>query len=50
MAAGLSNHEIAANLVIAYTTVKKHIANIYGKLGVDNRISAVSRGQLLGLL
>lgn len=35
--AGLSNKEIAEELYIAETTVKKHVANIFDKLGVDKR-------------
>jgi len=50
MATGLSNSEIADNLTIAVTTTKKHIANIYGKLGAKNRTSAIAHGKFLGLL
>jgi len=42
MADGLSNAEIADLLVVSPSTVKFHIANIFSKLGVDNRVSAVS--------
>jgi LuxR family maltose regulon positive regulatory protein len=48
--AGLSNREIAQELVIAVSTVKSHVNHIYGKLGVKNRIQAVARAQDLGLL
>ncbi|NIN98434.1 MAG: hypothetical protein GTN93_25250, partial [Anaerolineae bacterium] len=37
IAAGLSNQEIADRLVIALSTVKTHVHNIYGKLAVSNR-------------
>jgi len=50
VAAGLRNREIADQLVISVTTVKRHISNIYGKLGVSHRTQAVARGQGLGLL
>jgi LuxR family maltose regulon positive regulatory protein len=50
VAAGLSNREIAAELVIAVSTVKSHINHIYGKLDVKSRTQAVARGRLLGLL
>lgn len=38
---GLSYEEIAANLFISYGTVRKHIENIYRKLQVNNKVSAV---------
>jgi len=47
--AGHSNQEIAAKLVISITTVKRHISNIYAKLGVESRTQAISRGRELGL-
>jgi LuxR family maltose regulon positive regulatory protein len=46
----LSNKEIAAKLFIAPTTVKKHLNNIYGKLGVSNRRQAVEKSEALGIL
>jgi LuxR family maltose regulon positive regulatory protein len=48
--AGLSNREIAAELVLAMGTVKKHITNIYGKLGVQRRAQAIARARELDLL
>ena len=47
--AGLSNPEIAAELVVAPSTVKTHINNLYGKLGVQNRVQAIQKGRELGL-
>lgn len=38
---GLSNQEIAEKLVIAEGTLKRHVANLYQKLGVHNRTQAV---------
>jgi LuxR family maltose regulon positive regulatory protein len=43
IAAGMRNQEIADQLVISLSTVKRHIANTYGKLGVDHRTEAVAR-------
>ena len=43
--AGCSNQEIAARLFISIATVKRHISNIYAKLGVQNRTQAVSIGR-----
>jgi LuxR family maltose regulon positive regulatory protein len=39
---GHSNQAIAARLVISLPTVKRHISNIYAKLGVDSRTQARS--------
>lgn len=38
---GLSNDEIASELVISVVTVKSHIGNIFHKLGVRDRAAAV---------
>lgn len=46
---GNSNQEIAAKLYISITTVKRHISNIYAKLGVNSRTQAVSLGRELKL-
>jgi LuxR family maltose regulon positive regulatory protein len=50
MVAGLSNREIADELVLAMGTVKAHLHNIYGKLGVRGRMQAAARAQELMLL
>ncbi|MCB0178926.1 MAG: helix-turn-helix transcriptional regulator [Anaerolineae bacterium] len=50
IAAGKSNKEIARLLVIAPGTVKKHLNNIYGKLGVHSRTQALVRANALELL
>ena len=34
---GLTYREIAEELIVSYHTVKKHVENIYGKLGIKNR-------------
>lgn len=40
VAAGLSNREIAARLHLSENTVKSHVQQIFGKLGVGNRVEA----------
>ena len=36
--------------MIAVDTVKRHVSQIFSKLGVKNRLQAVRRARLLGLL
>jgi len=43
VAAGLTNAAIAERLWISPGTVKKHLDNVYAKLGVANRTAAVAR-------
>jgi LuxR family maltose regulon positive regulatory protein len=50
VAAGLTNREVGDRLYISDETVKKHLANIYGKLQVHRRIEAAVRARELGLL
>jgi LuxR family maltose regulon positive regulatory protein len=50
IAAGMRNKEIADQLFISLPTVKRHIANAYGKLGVTHRTEAVARAGQLNLL
>jgi LuxR family maltose regulon positive regulatory protein len=45
--AGSSNQEISEQLVISIPTVKRHISNIYTKLGVKSRTQALSIGKEL---
>jgi NarL family two-component system response regulator LiaR len=50
LALGKSNKEIAATLVIAEKTVRTHVSNILGKLGVSSRTQAVLHAVRSGLV
>ncbi len=50
LATGRSNAAIADELIIAPSTVKWHVAQIYRKLGVTGRVQALSRARELRLL
>jgi ATP/maltotriose-dependent transcriptional regulator MalT len=50
IAKGLTNQQIADQLIIAIGTVKSYTAEIYGKLQVNNRTQAVTRAQDINLL
>lgn len=50
MAVGESNKEIAARLFITEGTVKNHVTNILGKLGVRDRTQAALRARELGII
>lgn len=43
-----SNRSIGQSLSIAEGTVKRHVVNIFTKLGATSRIDAVRKGRLLG--
>jgi LuxR family maltose regulon positive regulatory protein len=50
IATGASNREIADTLVLAVSTVKKHVSNILSKLNATSRTQAVAEARALGLL
>jgi LuxR family maltose regulon positive regulatory protein len=50
LAENLRDKEIAAKLFISPATVKRHCANLYGKLEVKGRREAVERARALGML
>ncbi len=47
---GASNREIARRLVLSVNTIKRHVYNLCGKLGVQSRTQAIIRARALNLL
>ncbi len=50
VAEGLSDRAIAEALFVGPATVRAHLTNAYGKLGVGSRTAAVAAARRLGLL
>jgi DNA-binding NarL/FixJ family response regulator len=50
VAKALSNHQIASCLHISEGTVKRHLTNIFAKLGVSSRTDAAKKGLESGLM
>jgi LuxR family maltose regulon positive regulatory protein len=50
IAAGLTNQEIAEELIVTVGTVKSHTHSIYNKLGVKNRTQAIKLARDFNLI
>jgi LuxR family maltose regulon positive regulatory protein len=50
IAIGQTTQQIAAQLVIAISTVKRHVNHLFGKLNAGNRAEAGNRARELKLL
>lgn len=47
---GLTNAEISRTVCVSDTTICYHCVNIFRKLGVKNRVQAITKSLLLGIL
>lgn len=47
---GASNREIACRLILSENTVKRHVSNLCGKLGVQSRLQAITRARSLNFV
>ena len=47
---GKTNQEIAGEMFVSVNTIKSHLKNIFGKLGVNNRREAVAQARIRNLL
>jgi DNA-binding NarL/FixJ family response regulator len=50
LAQGLGTNEIAATLTISPSTVRNHVQNILGKLGVHSRLEAITYAYQHGMI
>ncbi len=50
LASGASNEDLMRELVIAMSTVKRHVSNVLSKLGVRRRTQAIARAYALRLI
>jgi ATP/maltotriose-dependent transcriptional regulator MalT len=50
LGSGLTNKELAEAIFVSEGTLKWHLHNVYSKLNVKNRFSAMARARTLGIV
>jgi LuxR family maltose regulon positive regulatory protein len=50
VAAGMSNDEIAAALILSTNTIKTHLKRIYAKLNTTNRLETINKARQLKVI
>jgi LuxR family maltose regulon positive regulatory protein len=50
LSGGMSEREVAAELVVSFNTVHSHVKAVYRKLGASSRAEALERARRQGLL
>jgi DNA-binding NarL/FixJ family response regulator len=50
MAEGLTNAQIAMQLMLSESSIRQETVKIYRALGVNSRVEASKKGQALGLI
>ncbi len=50
IAEGMTSQEVAARLEVSLSTIESHIANVYAKLGIRNRVQAAQQALALGVV
>ena len=50
LAKGLSTHQVALSLTLSRSTIRTHINHIHDKLGVSNRVQAITEALRRGLI
>lgn len=46
---GCTNRQVAEHLIVSQSTIKRHLDNVFGKLGVSSRAAAAAAALRMGL-